>query len=37
MWGILVMWDKRAVELVDHYVVNFLVAYHFKSVDDGVV
>lgn len=33
---ILVMQDRRMVELVDNYVGNFLVACHFKSVDDGV-
>lgn len=32
---ILVLWDRR-VELVEHYVGNFLVACHFKSVDDGI-
>lgn len=32
----MVMWDRRVVELVEHYVKNFLVAYHFKRVDNGV-
>ncbi|KAG6652146.1 hypothetical protein CIPAW_06G163500 [Carya illinoinensis] len=34
--GILVMWNRRAVEVVDHYVGEFLVACHFKNVVDGV-
>lgn len=34
-WGIIVMWDRRAVELIDHYIRKFLVACYFKSVDDG--
>lgn len=27
--------DRRVVELIDHYVEEFLVACHFNSVDDG--
>lgn len=33
--GIIIMWDKRVVELRDHYVGEYLVACHFKSEDDG--
>ncbi|KAG6654081.1 hypothetical protein CIPAW_05G121300 [Carya illinoinensis] len=34
--GIIVMWDRRVVELIDHYVGDFMVACHFKNVDYGV-
>lgn len=36
-WSIraIVMWDRRVVELLEHYVGKFLVACHFKSVNDG--
>ncbi|KAG6632746.1 hypothetical protein CIPAW_13G179800 [Carya illinoinensis] len=33
--GILVMWDKRAVNLVEEYVREFLVACSFTNVDNG--
>lgn len=32
--GIIMMWDRRVVELIDHFVGDFLMACHFKSVDD---
>lgn len=34
--GILIMWDKRVVESVKHYVGNYLFSCHFKNVDNGV-
>lgn len=30
------MWDKHIVKLVEHYVKKYLVACHFKNVDDGM-
>lgn len=33
--GIIVMWDRKAVEFIDHFVRDFLVACHFKNMDDG--
>ncbi|KAG2701660.1 hypothetical protein I3760_06G055400 [Carya illinoinensis] len=33
--GIIVMWDRRVVEMLDHYVGEFMVVCQFKSVDDG--
>lgn len=32
---IVIMWDRRMVELLEHFVRNVLVC-HFKNVDDGV-
>lgn len=34
--GILIMWDNKVVELVEHYVETFLLACHFKIVDNSV-
>lgn len=33
--GVIVIWDRRTVELINHFVGDFLVACHFKSVIDG--
>lgn len=32
----MVMWDRRSVELIEHYVEKYLVSCHFKNVDDGI-
>lgn len=33
--GIIIMWDKRVMELSDYCMGEYLVEYHFKSVDGG--
>lgn len=33
--GIIVMWDKRVGELIQEYMELYLVACHFKNVDNG--
>lgn len=33
--GIIVIWDRRVMELVEECVAEFLVACHSKNVDDG--
>ncbi|KAG6644474.1 hypothetical protein CIPAW_08G057000 [Carya illinoinensis] len=35
--GIIVMWDKRVVDLVDEYIGEFVVAGSFMSLEDGFV
>lgn len=34
--GILIMWNRRAIDLVNHYVGNYVLACHFRSIDNGV-
>ncbi len=35
--GILLMWDKRALEKIDCYIGAFTVSCHWKSLDDGYI
>ena len=35
--GVLVVWDKRSLELIDKEVGSFLVSCRFKNVDNGFV